>query len=74
MLDIEVVHSSIKYDQEIKMPLYAKAGIFDYWIFNLLDKYLKCYSELYHNKQDDPGFVIKRIVLTNQIIYLILLS
>jgi Uma2 family endonuclease len=52
------------------MALYAKAGIFDYWIFNLLDKYLKCYSELYQNQQDDPGYVNKRIVLTNQIISL----
>ncbi|MFN7661798.1 MAG: Uma2 family endonuclease, partial [Dolichospermum sp.] len=40
-LIIEVADSSLKYDQEVKLPLYAEAGISDYWIFNLMAYYLE---------------------------------
>ncbi|MBE9059331.1 Uma2 family endonuclease [Sphaerospermopsis sp. LEGE 08334] len=70
LLVIEVADSSIKYDQDVKIPLYAKAGISDYWIFNLLDKCLECYSETYENQQGNFGYLNKRIFLNNQIIAL----
>lgn len=35
-LVIEVADLSLKYDQEVKLLLYAEAGISDYWIFNLI--------------------------------------
>ncbi|WP_016950471.1 Uma2 family endonuclease [Anabaena sp. PCC 7108] len=70
LLVIEVADSSIDYDQKVKIPLYAKAGITDYWIFNLLDNCLEYYSEPYQNKQDQFGYANKRIVLPNQIISL----
>jgi Uma2 family endonuclease len=68
LLIIEVADSSIKYDQDVKIPLYAKAGISDYWIFNLLDNYLECYSETYENKQGNFGYMNKRIILPHQTI------
>ncbi|NWF61034.1 MAG: Uma2 family endonuclease [Fischerella sp.] len=34
LLVIEVADSSLDYDRDVKMPLYAQAGISDYWIFN----------------------------------------
>jgi len=37
---LEVADAAIDYDQKVKIPLYAKAGIVDYWIFNLLDNCL----------------------------------
>ncbi|MBS3028686.1 MAG: Uma2 family endonuclease [Dolichospermum sp. DET50] len=70
LLVIEVADSSIDYDQKVKIPLYAKAGIADYWIFNLLDNYLECYSEPYQNKQSIFGYGSKRIILPNQVISL----
>jgi Uma2 family endonuclease len=70
LLVIEVADSSIDYDQKVKIPLYAKAGIPDYWIFNLLDNCLECYSEPYQNKQGIFGYTNKRIVLPTQVISL----
>ncbi|MFM7370824.1 MAG: Uma2 family endonuclease, partial [Sphaerospermopsis kisseleviana] len=35
LLLIEISNSTLKYDREVKLPLYAEAGISDYWIFNL---------------------------------------
>lgn len=44
LLVMEVSDSSLDYDQDVKIPLYAKAYIADYWIFNLFDNYLEAYS------------------------------
>lgn len=48
---IEVADSSLGYDQEIKLPLYAKAGIPEYWIINLeanrIEAYRKPGKEVY---------------------------
>ncbi|WP_370567128.1 hypothetical protein [Dolichospermum sp. LEGE 00240] len=38
---MEVADSSIDYHQKAKISLYAKAGISDYWIFDLLDNCLE---------------------------------
>ncbi|MEH1825261.1 MAG: Uma2 family endonuclease [Nostoc sp.] len=68
LLVMEVSDSSLSYDQDVKLPLYAKAGITDYWIFNLFDNYLEVYSEAYQNNQGKYGYSNKRIVLSNQVI------
>ncbi|WP_414755151.1 Uma2 family endonuclease [Anabaena sp. CCY 9910] len=70
LLVIEVADSSLSYDQDIKIPLYAKAGIADYWIFNLFDNCLESYSQPYQDSQGKHGYLNKRIVLPNQVIYL----
>ncbi|WP_193195770.1 Uma2 family endonuclease [Nostoc sp. MG11] len=70
LLVMEVSDSSLNYDQDVKIPLYAKAGISDYWIFNLFDNYLECYSEPYQDNQSKHGYLNKRIVLPNQVIIL----
>ncbi|RUR84145.1 Uma2 family endonuclease [Chlorogloeopsis fritschii PCC 9212] len=70
LLLIEVSDSSLDYDRDVKMPLYAEAGISDYWIFNLFDNYLECYSEPYQNNQGKHGYLNKRIVLPNQVVAL----
>ncbi|MEH2089317.1 Uma2 family endonuclease [Nostoc sp.] len=68
LLVMEVSDSSLAYDQDVKIPLYAKAGITDYWIFNLFDNYLEAYSEPYQDNQSRYGYSNKRIFLSNEII------
>jgi Uma2 family endonuclease len=67
-LVIEVADSSLAYDQDVKIPLYAKAGIGDYWIFNLFDYHLECYSEPYLDNLGKYGYSTKRIVLPNHVL------
>ena len=70
LLVIEIADSTLKYDQETKLSIYAEAGILDYWMFNLVDNHLETYSEPYQDLQGNFGYSMKRIVLPNQIIML----
>jgi Uma2 family endonuclease len=45
ILVIEVADSSIKFDRDTKAPLYAAAGISEYWIVNLIDNHLEIYRQ-----------------------------
>ena len=44
-LIIEVTDTLLSYDRETKGSLYAKAGIADYWIINLVDRQLEVYRQ-----------------------------
>ena len=66
LLLIEIADSSLKYDQEVKLPLYAEAGISDYWIFNLIENCLETYNEPYRDLQDKFGYRRKVIYLPNE--------
>ncbi|RCJ29051.1 hypothetical protein A6770_01270 [Nostoc minutum NIES-26] len=66
LLAIEIADSSLKYDQEVKLLIYAEAGITDYWIFNLIDNYLECYSEPYQDLQGKFGYRHKLIFLPHE--------
>ena len=44
-LVLEVARSSLDFDREVKAGLYASAGIPDYWIVNLVDRYLEVHRE-----------------------------
>lgn len=70
LLVVEVSDSSIDYDQDVKLPLYAEAGISDYWIFNLADNQLECYSEPYQDNQGKYNYRNKRVELPNQTVKL----
>ncbi len=70
LLVIEIADSTLKYDREVKLPLYAEAGISDYWIFNLVKNHLETYTEPYQDSQGNFGYTVKRIVLPNQAIAL----
>ncbi len=54
-LVVEVSDSTLKFDQQVKGPLYAEAGIPEYWILNLVDNTLEVYrdptSEGYQTRQ-----------------------
>ncbi len=45
LLIIEVSDSSLDYDRNIKLPLYAKADIPEVWIVNLQEACIEVYSE-----------------------------
>jgi len=66
LLAIEIADSTLKYDQEVKLPLYAEASISDYWIFNLQSNCLECYSEPYQDLQNKFGYRKKLIFLPNE--------
>lgn len=70
LLAIEIADSTLKYDREVKLPLYAEAGICDYWIFNLIKNHLEAYSQPYQDSQGDFGYSVKHIVLPNKSIVL----
>jgi Uma2 family endonuclease len=70
LLIIEIADSTLKYDQEVKLPLYAEAGISDYWIFNLVENHLEAYREPYQKVQGGFGYSIKNIILPTQSIAL----
>ncbi|HEY9611374.1 Uma2 family endonuclease [Allocoleopsis sp.] len=44
-LIIEVADSSLKYDRETKAKAYAKSGIADYWVLDLIDRKLHVFRE-----------------------------
>jgi len=50
-LAIEVAESSLELDRQHKGSLYARAGIGDYWIVNLVDRVL----EVYRDPGPDPS-------------------
>jgi len=43
VLIVEVADTSLAYDRTTKVSLYAKAGIEDYWIVNLIERQLEVY-------------------------------
>jgi Uma2 family endonuclease len=44
-LTVEVADTSLRYDRETKLPLYAAAGLADVWLLNLQDNLLEVYRE-----------------------------
>lgn len=66
LLVIEVSDSTLKYDQNTKLELYAEAQISDYWIFNLLANQLERYTQPYQDAQGNFGYRIKQIYLRNE--------
>jgi Uma2 family endonuclease len=44
-LVVEVAESSVGFDRDQKGSLYARAGIADYWLVNLVDRVLEVYRE-----------------------------
>ena len=51
VLAVEIADSSLRFDRGRKGSLYARAGIEDYWIVNLVDRVL----EIYRDSMPDPS-------------------
>jgi Uma2 family endonuclease len=45
LLIIEVSDTTLEYDRKEKLPVYAQAGIPEYWVVNLIDDVLEVYRE-----------------------------
>lgn len=45
LLAVEVAETSAQYDRDVKGPLYAEAGIPEYWIVNLQENVIEVYTE-----------------------------
>ncbi|MCS6806942.1 MAG: Uma2 family endonuclease, partial [Blastocatellia bacterium] len=45
LLIIEVADTSAAYDREVKLPLYARAGIPEVWLVNLPDDQVEAHSQ-----------------------------
>ncbi len=45
LLVIEVSDTTLRFDREIKVPLYAKAGIAEVWIINLPEEQIELYAQ-----------------------------
>ena len=54
LLVIEIADSSLDYDRQVKLPLYAEAGLAEYWIVNLFDRQLEVYRQPY--QKNNGGF------------------
>ena len=45
LLVVEVADTTLQKDRLVKLPLYAEAGIPEYWIVNLIDEVLERYTQ-----------------------------
>jgi Uma2 family endonuclease len=45
VLAVEVAESSLRFDRGRKGGIYARAGLQDYWIVNLIDRVLEVYRD-----------------------------
>ena len=70
ILVIEISDSTLKYDKETKLSLYAEAGINNYWIINLVDNRLEVYSNPFADKQGNFGYKNTNIVLPDETIFI----
>ena len=44
-LVVEVADSSVRFDREEKLPVYARAGIVEFWLVNLVERVIEVYRE-----------------------------
>ena len=66
ILAIEISDSTLQYDRETKLPLYAEAGINNYWIVNLVDNRLEVYTNPFDDIQNKFDYRHKSIILPNE--------
>jgi Uma2 family endonuclease len=67
---IEVSDSSLLYDREEKGPTYAAAGIPHYWIVNLVDGCVECYSRPQAGRR--PAYRTVKTFTKNDLLLLVL--
>lgn len=67
LLLVEVADSSLRFDRDVKGPIYAENGIADYWIANLVEKCL----EVYRDPQPDGTFSSTQIVRPGETVSLL---
>jgi len=77
LLLIEVSDSTLKYDREVKLPLYARSGIPEVWIVNLEAQILEVYRQpiensyrvvQYYRQEELVKLLIQEEIAVNQIL------
>ncbi len=68
LLVVEVSDTTLKYDRDVKLPLYAEAGIAEVWIVNLgkelIEVHQKPFNDIYQTvKIYKPGETVKSEIL-----------
>lgn len=66
-LVVEIAEASLPIDRTTKLQLYAQAAIPQYWIINLVEKFVEVYT-LPSDSMHDLNYRRKRIYLRNEII------
>lgn len=61
---IEVADSSLNYDRKVKVPLYAEAGIREYWIINLKNDTVEVYTSPFKNTYQNKNTYHKGEIVT----------
>ena len=61
VLIVEVAESRLTFDRRDKSSLYARAGIADYWVVNLVDRALEVYREPVADSSAPYGFGYRSI-------------
>ena len=55
LLIVEIAESSLEYDRRVKAPMFARLGVPEYWLADLVAEELSCYSRpeggAYHDVQ-----------------------
>jgi Uma2 family endonuclease len=62
-LIVEVADTSLNYDRTLKQSLYAKAGITEYWIVNLVDRLLEFYRQPGPDPDAEYGFCYQMVAI-----------
>ena len=66
ILVIEISDSTLQYDRETKLFLYAEAKINNYWIYNLVDRRVEVYSNPFSDRQGKFDYRNKSIILPDE--------
>lgn len=67
---IEIADSSLQYDREVKLPLYAEANIAEYWLVNLLENQLEIYKAPYQKSNAVFDYRQKQVLLPDETVAL----
>lgn len=65
-LVVEVSDTTLAYDRETKAPLYAQAGIPEYWIVNLLDRQVEVFQNPQHTNDHTISYHTQRIYTSTE--------
>lgn len=68
LLLIEVSDSTLEYDRQIKVPLYARAGIPEVWLVNLPEEVIEVHSRPSGGKYEDMRVVGRGESLTSALL------